>query len=314
VGCREQFPQSALHPESQYSRQLNDILLTIFYWEVGIFVVVESLLLYVLFRFRARPGQEDPRQSHGHTGLEIAWTLAPAVILACIGVPTVYTIFQTQQQAPARSLQVEVVGHQWWWEFRYPEFGIVTASDLHLPLGRTVNLKLTSQDVIHSFWIPRLAGKRDVIPGRTNYIWFRPDSLGVFLGQCAEFCGASHANMRVQAVVQTPEEFAAWVRAQQAPPAEPADSLAALGKQTFAQGLCVACHTVRGVSQGVVGPNLDHVGSRMTLAGAMMPLTTANLEKWLANPPAVKPGSLMPYQNLTRDQVHALAAYLQSLK
>ncbi len=314
AGCKEQYPQSALHPQTEYSDQLHQLLLTILRWEVGIFVVVELALLVAVLRFRARPGREVPNQHHGHTGVEVAWTLAPAIILAFIGVPTVYTIFRTQAPAPPDALTVEVVGHQWWWEFRYPEYGIVTASDLHLPAGRTVNLKMTSQDVIHSFWLPQLCGKRDVLPGRTTYIWFKPVTPGLYRGQCAELCGASHANMRMQALVETPEGFEAWVQAQQAPPAAPADSLSALGRQTFTQGLCIACHTITGVSAGVVGPNLNHVGSRLTLAGGMMPLTDENLRRWLENPPAHKPGSLMPFQGLTPQQLDALTAYLRGLK
>ena len=314
LGCTGTYPQSAIHPQTELSTEMNELLLTILRWEIGIFVVVELALLVAIFRFRAKPGQGVPKQTHGHTGVEIAWTLAPAVILAFIGVPTVYTIFRTQAPAPKDALTVEVTGHQWWWEFRYPEYGVVTASDLHLPTGRTVNLKMTSQDVIHSFWLPALCGKRDVVPGRTNYIWFKPVTPGVYHGQCAELCGVSHANMRMQAVVQTPADFSAWVQAQLAPPAEPVDTLTSLGKQTFSQGLCIACHTINGVSAGVVGPNLNHVGSRLTLAGATMPMNDENLKKWLTDPPAHKPGSLMPFQNLTPQQVDALAAYLHSLK
>jgi cytochrome c oxidase subunit 2 len=316
AGCKEQFPQTALHPESDTALQQQRLLEIIFWWVLGIFVVVEGALLVAVIKFRARPGHPEPAQGHGHTGVEIAWTLAPAVILAFIGVPTVYTIFRTQAPAPANALQVEVIGHQWWWEFRYPELGIVTASDLHVPVGRPVNLKMTSQDVIHSFWVPRLFGKRDVLPGRTNYIWFEADSVGVRPGQCAELCGSSHANMRMQAVVQAPEDFEAWVQAQKAPPALPADSasLAFQGRQLYQQSQCIACHTITGVSAGVIGPNLDHVASRLTLAGAMFPMSTENLSAWLEDPPAIKPGSLMPMQNLTDEQVRALVAFLESLE
>ncbi len=314
VSCREQFPQSALHPESEYGRALQGLLVNIFWWEVGIFAVVEGALLFALFRFRARPGQPEPAQTHGHTGIEVAWTLAPAVILAFIGVPTVHTIFQTQAPAPRNALQVEVVGHQWWWEFRYPDLGIVTASELHLPVGRTVNFKMTSADVVHSFWVPVLGGKRDVIPGRTNFIWLTPDSLGQFPGQCAELCGESHANMRLEAVVESPEQFESWAARQKTPPVTPTDSLAVQGKQAFVTGACVACHTITGVAAGQVGPNLDHVGSRHSLAGGMLPLNPENLKKWLSNPPAVKPGSTMPNLNLNEEQLRALVAYLETLK
>ena len=203
------FPQSTLAPKSDFANQIDRLYRDIFWWAVVVFAVVEGLLLYVLIRFRGRRGAPDPKGLHGHTGLELAWTVAPALILIFIAVPTMKTIFATQRDNPAGALTVEVVGHQWWWEYRYPEFGIVTANELHLPAGRPVQLELTSADVIHSFWAPELGGKRDVIPGHTNRIVFRPDSIGTFSGQCAEFCGVSHANMRLRVMVDSTTAFQA---------------------------------------------------------------------------------------------------------
>src|SRR5439155_14980435 len=182
----------------------------------------EGLLLYTMWKYRSRPGQREPEHVHGNTTLEIMWTVIPALILAWIAVPTVTSIFRTEAPAPANALQVEVIGHQWWWEFKIPEFRVVTANELYLPLGRPVNFKLTSVDVIHSFWIPSLAGKRDVMPGRhVNYIWFTPDSMteSAFNGVCVEYCGTSHANMRFRAFVVSPQEFESWAAYQKSPAA-----------------------------------------------------------------------------------------------
>jgi cytochrome c oxidase subunit 2 len=196
-----------------------------------VFVVVEAILLFTIIKYRRRPGGPEPRHVHGNTIMEITWTLAPALILVFIAVPTVRTIFRTQAKAPAEALQVEVIGHQWWWEFRYPEYGVTTANELYLPHGRPVNFALRTADVLHSFWIPALAGKRDLISNRTNYLWFTPDSTGeaAFNGSCNEFCGASHANMKFRVFTVAPADFETWATHQAAnavfpPPAPAADT------------------------------------------------------------------------------------------
>ncbi len=317
AGCAPELPQTTLHPTTDFGTSINTLFRSILAWEIGIFVVVEGLLIFTVLRFRRPKAGREPRQVHGSTVLEAAWTLVPALILVFIGVPTVYTIFRTQGQPPASSLEVQVIAHQWWWEFRYPELGVTTAYELHLPVGRPVHLQLNSADVIHSFWVPRLGGKRDVVPTRTNHLWFTPDSTGAFPGQCAEFCGDSHANMRLLAVVEPPAAFAAWVAAERdtaVPP--PSDSLALAGAAIFKspQHLCITCHTVNGVSQGMVGPNLSHVGSRRAIGSGILVNTPADIARWLAGPSAVKPGARMPTLPLTEDDRRALAAYLTSLK
>src|ERR1041384_491348 len=190
------FPQSTLAPRSDFSADLHDLYKNVFWWAVGVFVIVETLLLIAIARFRARAGAAAPKPIHGHTVLEIGWTLAPALILVFIAVPTMRTIFATSGKAPEGALRVQVIGHQWWWEYRYPELNISAYNELHVPVGTPIAIEMTSADVIHSFWVPRLGGKRDLIQGRTNRIAFKPDSVGEYWGQCAEFCGASHANMR----------------------------------------------------------------------------------------------------------------------
>ena len=313
------FPQNTLDPTTDFGHRTHGLFMGILWWEVGIFVLVEGALAVALLRFmrKGKPSGKEPDQLHGHTGVEVAWTLAPALILVFIGVPTVLTIFHTQAPPPKNSLEVEVIGHQWWWEFRYPDYGIVTANEVHVQQGRPVHFTLHSADIIHSFWIPRLGGKRDVIPQRTNHLWFTPDSTGLYPGQCAEFCGTSHANMRLHAVVDSPVDFAAWASAQKDTlPIAPSDSLVLAGRDLFTNPgkLCVTCHTIDGVSNGIVGPNLTHVGSRHYIAAGLLPNTPGNIAKWISNPPAVKPGALMPVVGLTPEEAYALSAYLTSRK
>lgn len=281
------------------------------------FVVVEALLLIVVFRFRHREGRPPPQPLHGHTLLEIAWTLAPAVILVFVAVPTVRTIFATAGEAPPGALKVEVIGHQWWWEYKYPELGIVTANEMHVPAGQPVQVSITSADVIHSFWAPALGGKRDAIPGRVNRIAFRADSAGDYPGQCAEFCGPSHANMRLRVLVDSAAAFRAWVSREQGRPAEPAKaSLAERGRAVFAHNACIGCHAIPGISAGVIGPSLGHVGSRTTIAGGLFPNDSAHLARWIADAPSLKPGALMTRMQppLTDADIAALIAYLQGLR
>lgn len=313
AGCATADPENVFRPASELAAQIRDLFAFIIWIAIGVFVVVEGALIWAIIRFRARRGQGRPPQVHGNTPVEVAWTIAPAVILAIIAVPTITTIFRTYSAPPAGALQVRVVGHQWWWEVQYPELNIVTANEIHLPVGQPVSFTLESADVIHSFWVSRLAGKRDVIPNRTNQLWFTPDQLGVYSGRCAEFCGIQHANMRFEVFVEPRETFDEWVRAQQAPPPV-ATGLAAQGQAIFARSACVGCHTIQGVSQATVGPNLTHFGSRTTIAAATLENTPENLARWLRDPQAVKPGNRMPNLGLSDSEVESLVAYLQSLK
>jgi cytochrome c oxidase subunit 2 len=313
--CGGEYPQSTLHPTADFGSEIDRLFMTIVWWALGVFVVVETALIVAIIKFRDRPGAPVPKYVHGSTVLEISWTLAPAIVLIFIAVPTIRTIFRTDTTPPENALQVDVIGHQWWWEFRYPGLGIVTANEMRVPAGEPVTLVMTSQDVIHSFWAPKLGGKRDVMPGRTTRISFTPDSLGSFMGQCAEFCGASHANMRMRVIVEDSAGFAAWVAQERsAPPAEETlsgDVAAGLG--VFRTKGCIACHTVEGVAAGVLGPNLTHVGSRATIASGILPNTAEGLARWIRDPLGEKPGSLMPPMPMTDEELSALVAYLQSL-
>jgi cytochrome c oxidase subunit II len=220
VSCNEAHPNSTLVPHSDFGREIDFLWNRLLLLGTIVFVLVEGALIFIVIKYRRRDNQPTPPQTHGSTMLEITWTLIPAVILVFIAVPTVRTIFITQAQAAPGSLSIEVTGHQWWWEFKYPEYGVTTANEIYLPIGRTVNFRLRSADVIHSFWTPQLGGKRDVITNRTNYIWYTPDSStasSVWNGFCAEYCGASHANMRFRVFTVTPAQFASWVAGQKMP-------------------------------------------------------------------------------------------------
>jgi cytochrome c oxidase subunit 2 len=306
---------TTLDPRSDFGRLSHSIFLQVLWWDVAIFAVVAIALLVAVARFREREPGTLPPQVRGNARLELAWTLGPIIVLTFIAFPTVQAVFRTQAAPTPEALRVRVVGHQWWWEFEYSDLGVVTASDLHLPAGQAVVLELTSPDVIHSFWVPQLGGKRDAPPGQTNRILLTATTPGEYPGQCAEFCGMSHANMRHVAVVQPAADFRAWVERQKAPPADSAEgSPAAKGREVFVTHACVGCHTIQGVSGGALGPNLSHFGSRRTIAGGMLPNTAENLARWLKRPPAIKPGSLMPDLGLDDGEVAALVAFLTSLK
>ena len=329
AGCFPDHPQSTFEAAGPVAQEQLDLFYITFWVAVFVFVVVQGALLYAVFRFRRRAGSNEmPKQTHGNTRLEVAWTIAPTLLLAVIAVPTVATIFSTANAPEGEVLNVTVTAHQWWWEFDYTDLGISTANELHVPVGKNVDLKLESKDVIHSFWIPKLAGKVDVVPSNTNTMWFRADESGEFYGQCAEFCGTAHAQMRFRVFAQPQAEFDAWVEGIRAEPAE-ATGLAAQGADLFVnKGFagtlkgesvvgqrCAVCHTVEGQPiRGDVGPNLTHVGSRKTLAAGIIDNNEENLRNWVRNPDEIKPGVAMPILDISDEELDALVAYVQSLK
>jgi len=280
AACSE-TPQTAFNPRSEYATAGLDLFVLIVQMGVVIGVVVEAILIWAAIRYRRRSNDRLP----------------------------------TQAPAPSSAMDVEVIGHQFWWEFQYPEANVVTANELHLPIGRTANLILRSDDVIHSFWVPALGGKRDAFPGHTNYIWMTPNSTGEFPGQCYQLCGYSHGNMRERAIIQSQADFQTWLTDQQQPAVQSADPAAAEGAQLFQTKACSGCHTIAGTAaQARTGPNLTHFASRGTFAGSILDTTPANVRTWLKDPPAVKPGSIMPNLGLNDHELDALVAYLQSLK
>ena len=329
IGCFPSHPQSTFEAAGPVAQEQLDLFYITFWAAVFVFVVVQGALLYTIFRFRRRAGVNGlPKQTHGNTRLEVAWTIAPAVVLAVIAVPTVDTIFSTANAPDGDVLAVTVTAHQWWWEFDYPDLDISTSNELHVPVGKNVDVTLESSDVIHSFWIPKLAGKVDIVPNNTNTMWFRADESGEFFGQCAEFCGTAHAQMRFRVFAQPQDEFDSWVEGIRAEPAE-ATGLAAQGADLFvSKGFdgtlkgesvtgqrCAICHTVEGQPiRGDIGPNLTHVASRSTLAAGIIDNNEENLRNWLRNPNEIKPGVAMPVLNLSEGEIDALVAYLQSLQ
>jgi cytochrome c oxidase subunit II len=234
AACSSRVPNSTLSPQTEFARDIDELFDILLIGGIIVLVLVAVALLYVVVRYRHRVGAPEPKAIHGSAVLEIVWTLIPAVILAFIAVPTVRTIFRTQAEAGPNALQVEVIGHQWWWEFRYPQYGVATANELYLPVGRTVNFALMTADVLHSFWIPQLGGKRDLVSNDTNHVWFTPESAFAWNGFCAEYCGSSHANMRFRVFTVPPDQFEQWIAHQKSPPAFGAPTPAAGAADTVA--------------------------------------------------------------------------------
>jgi cytochrome c oxidase subunit 2 len=314
AACRQDYPYNSLNPAGPVADKQDELFTLVFWIAVGVFVLVEGLLVVALVRFRRRSADDTPKQVHGNTRLEMIWTVLPALLLAGVAVPTVGTIFDLAERPAGEVVEVNVTGHQWWWEIEYPQHGVVTANEIHVPTDRPVVVSMTSEDVIHSFWVPRLAGKQDLVPGRTSTLNFAAPKPGTYLGECAEFCGLSHVLMLFRVVAESPADFDAWVDRQlqgaAAPPAE---------VEQLVTATCMSCHDIRGLESAVPtktapAPDLTHVGGRQTIAGGILDMSDEDLARWLRNPPAVKPGSKMPSYNLTDDQIEALVAYLRSLE
>jgi cytochrome c oxidase subunit II len=330
--------QSALDPAGPYAQEPHDLIQIVFLIALVVFVLVQGLIIYSVVKFRTRKDDDGslPVQVHGNTRLEIFWTIIPALILAAIAVPTVQGIFsQMAEPDDPDTLTVEVVGHRWWWEFYYPDWDIYTANELVIPVDVPVRLEMTAADpgrspergVIHSFWLPRLAGKQDVVPGQVTFLNIRAAEPGYYYGQCAEYCGLSHVNMRNRARALEGDEFQAWVDNQTSPANAPEEgSLEAEGAELFGalgdgRQSCVACHAIwdgEGTRAAGVGPDLTHFMTRDEFAGAIVDNNEENLRAWLENPNAVKPmqaetGIGMPNLNLTDEEIDALVAYLMSL-
>jgi cytochrome c oxidase subunit 2 len=288
----------------------------------AIFITVSGLLLYAIIRYRQRPGadaDQEPPQIYGSNQIELAWTVIPILIVVVLFLSTVRVIFGIQHAAePKQALDVQVIGHRFWWEFHYPKYGVVTANELHVPVSsdpkspRPTYLQLATADVDHSFWVPRLAGKTDLMAGQVNNTWIQPEVAGLYLGQCAQFCGAEHARMLLRVYAQSPEDFQKWIAQQQSNAAE--DPSVSAGRAVFEQNVCINCHAVKGtVANGRFGPDLTHLMSRDTIAAGTMPNTRDNLEKWIKDPDAYKPGCLMPAMQLSDQDVDQIASYLATL-
>jgi cytochrome c oxidase subunit 2 len=308
AGCSEvkNNGQNSLEPKGAQARKIDNLFVPwlIVAIVIGIAIIVATVFLAVKFRYR--PGKnENPKQIHGNTKLEIGWTILPALLLAIVAVPTVSTIFDLAQNPGSQALQVTVEGKQWWWQFSYPDAKVVTADEMVIPTGRDVFLKLTACDgtgaaktcnVIHSFWVPELSGKKDVVPGHENTLTLSADKPGTYLGQCAEYCGLSHANMRFRVIAKSPADFDQWLTEQKQGPVQPmsaSDGSPAGAAQTLIAKtfLCTNCHVLDDSSKATYGPNLTHLASRTTFASGAYPLTRQNLVNWVRDAPSMIPMS-----------------------
>ena len=366
--CAKNAPQDTFKPEGPAARDITHLAVPVFALSIGIGILVYGVVLFCAVKFRRKDEDHVPKQVHGNSTLEIAWTIIPAALLAGVGVFSVGAVFK-QAREPKDAYNITVVGHQWWWEYQYPQPGqtklspklvtmpdpndkdlakrqgreqknlanvlkqagpvVVSANELHVPAGRNIRLAITSNDVMHNYWVPKLAGKIYAIPGRINHLTLNSDlndAGKLIYGQCAEFCGTSHANMRFKVKIDSPADFEKWLAHQATPAAEPTSDLAKAGKELFSGAGCTACHwressktngfeaDETGTVGVKIGPNLTHVGARKHFAGAIAELNTPNLKAWLRNPQLFKPGAKMVIRKLNEDEVTKLVAYIESLK
>jgi cytochrome c oxidase subunit II len=315
TGCLDESPMSTAAIEGEANARIWDVYTILWIGAAVVFLLVEGMLVYAIWRGRKSTAlvHGRPVPVHGNTKLEVLWTVIPAIVIIAIGIPTL-TVLRDLSSTPERenTVRVDVIGHQFFFEFRYPELGVNSSNTLHIPAGAMIDINLQSADVIHSFWVPRLSGKIDNIPGRTNHLWLTADNPGEYMGQCAEFCGLGHALMRFTVIAHTQEDFDAWVAQQLDPTTVVGDP--AVGEQMVTTGACAACHYIEGTNaRGTVGPALDGFANQPDIAG-VVENTTENLEAWLANPSAVKPGTLMPAAGLSQADIAHVIAYLQTLE
>jgi cytochrome c oxidase subunit 2 len=316
-------PTNIFRPAGTSAHSIFGLSMLVLTITLCIFLVVAGLLLYVLLRYRHRASspeaEQEPAQVYGSTQIELSWTVIPVLIVVVLFLATARVILSSEQpHEPPGALDVIVIGHQFWWEYRYPKLGIVTANELHIPVSDSSHpaptyLTMSSADTDHSFWVPRLAGKMDLIPNKINVMSLEPQAIGLYLGQCAQYCGTQHAKMLLRVYVDTPADFASWATRQKQPALE--DPTAAEGRMVFQHNACISCHTVQGtVATGRFGPDLTHVASRDTIASGAVINTPANIRAFVDNPAHFKPGALMPPMHLDEHDLDAVTAYLTTLK
>jgi cytochrome c oxidase subunit II len=314
---------SSLNPHGPAAAHLAELWWVMLAFGTAIFVLVIALLFAALLRGRRGTSATAPDSSNGDTGRQwpiFGGIVLPLVVIGIVFGYSMYTLAAVENPQGKPALKIEVVGRRWWWEVKYPDQGITAANEIHIPVGVPVQIQLQSADVIHSFWVPELHGKMDLIPTRINKIVIQADSAGVYRGECAEFCGLQHAHMGLMVVAQNKADYDSWVSAQQQPAAAPTDPIAMQGQQVFMSVGCVFCHTVRGLDDKQIdrssvdlGPDLTHLDSRLTIAGASLTKNRGNLAGWIVDAQHVKPGSLMPNTNIDSEELQALLAYLETL-
>jgi cytochrome c oxidase subunit II len=308
-------------PASTPAKSISDLSVFVLVITGIIFLVVFVLLVYSVVKFRERRTNSDsePAQVYGSTQIELAWTIIPILIVVVLYLATARVIHAIQDAPePPGAIEVTAIGHQYWWEFRYPKFGIVTANELHIPVSDPSQpmptfLRLLSADTDHSFWVPELAGKTDLIPNHPNRMWMDPQRTGIFLGQCAQYCGTQHAKMLLRVSVDSAENFAVWIHAQQQPASQ--DTGVSVGQRVFETNACMNCHTISGTAaNGRFGPDLTHLMSRVTIAAGAAENTHNNLRLWVEDPSAIKPGCLMPAMKLSDADLDAVVSYMETLR
>ncbi len=313
-------------PLSRPAEMIHNSSMLVLTITAGIFVVVTALMIFVVWKFRRKGPEDDlkePPQIYGSTHIELAWTVVPIIITFVLILVTSRTIGEIQnRQMPANAVQIRLVGHQWWWEVRYENEGIVTANEIHVPVSRRdgegvrpTHIVLESADVIHSFWVPQLAGKTDLVPNKKNRTWIEPFATGTFFGNCAEYCGTQHANMLLRVIVEEPAAYEEWVKKMKQPPVAPQTGLAAQGHKDFFANSCINCHTVDGTNAaGIFGPDLSKLMTRQTIGAGVAPLNPETRRAWVRDPQTLKTGCLMPDMKLLESEVDSITAYLLTLK
>lgn len=311
-------PPSSLDPRGPAAANIAELWWVMFLLGTAIFVLVVGLMLFGLFARRNAP---EPDERQGNRWIVIGGIIMPSIVLAVVFLFTMRSSAMTANEPGTGALTIEVIGRRWWWEVNYPEQGVITANEIHIPVGTPIEFLLKSGDVIHSFWVPQLAGKMDLIPGRDNRLILQADEAGVYRGECAEYCGLQHARMQFIVIAQNPAEFEQWIASQQQVAELPQDELAARGQEVFVSAGCVYCHTVRGLDSGDVdrsavdlGPDLTHLASRTTIGAGIRANNRGNLSGWISNPHGIKPGVLMPATLLPGEELQALLAFLESLQ
>jgi cytochrome c oxidase subunit II len=306
---------ATLSPFSPQAHAISSIFVGILIFTFAIFVLVGGLITIIVIRFRERPNSIEPQPVFGSRVVEITWTAIPLVSLMIVFGFMTRTMHAADPPPGDHKADIEVIGHQWWWEANYLQSGVVVANEIHIPIDTPILVLVDSADVIHDFWVPELARKIDAVPGHPNYIWMQADRPGEYLGACAEFCGNEHAWMRIKVIAQTKEDYEAWQRGQLSVPATPPDGEAGQGAKLFVADTCVNCHTIVGTPANQrIGPDLTHIGSRTTLAAGAADNTPENLFHWLKDPDSIKPQSHMPNFQLSDSDAHALVAYLETLR
>ena len=316
-------PTSIFAPASTPADSIFGLSIFVLLTVASIFIVVFTLLVYAMVKFRRKSGDDrrEPPQIYGSTQVELAWTVIPILIVVALLLAGARVVASVQDAPrPPGALEVVVTGHQYWWEYRYPKLNIVVANELHVPVSDPAHptptfLTLLSADTLHSFWVPELAGKTDLIPNHPNSMWIEPHKTGLFLGQCAQYCGTQHAKMLLRVYVDSQEDFDRWVQAQQQVPRISTQGAAAAGQRVFESIACVNCHTVSGTTaKGIFGPDLTHLMTRNTIAAGAAPNTPETLRLWIKNPDAFKPGSKMPAMGLSDRDLDAVTAYMEALR